>query len=235
MHNPTILALALFLTACGVSDDDGQLRPNDGGGGTDARATGDGGVPGTEACEKMDILFVIDNSGSMDEEQANLIANFSGFATLIESYMTSSNRTLDYRIAITTAGRDVSYQISVLGNTFPLSESGDNGEFRTGCGVDRAWLERTDGNLVSAFECRANVGTGGPGAEMPFLGLEWSLSAEAASTNAGFVREDALLAVVMITDQDDCSRLDDGFVIDGLQPSCFDPNDSNSIIVIFFS
>ncbi|MCP4445102.1 MAG: hypothetical protein GY811_07135 [Myxococcales bacterium] len=30
----------------------------------------------------------------------------------------------------------------------------------------------------------------------------------------------------MITDQDDCSREDDGFVIDGTRPSCYTPGDS---------
>lgn len=234
MHNLSmILALALSCSvACGVSDEDGQLDTGDGGvnGRSDARQIGDGGPVSSEACEKMDILFVIDNSGSMDEEQANLISNFSGFATLIDNHMTSSNRSLDYRIAVTTAGRDVSYTVSALGLTIPLTEGGDNGTFRRGCGLDRAWMERSDGNLVSTFECRANVGTGGPGAEMPLLGLEWSLGARVDDgTNAGFLREDALLAIVMITDQDDCSRIDDGFTIDGMQPTCFDSSDSNII------
>ncbi len=34
-------------------------------------------------CQKIDFLFIIDNSGSMQEEQANLIASFPGFMSTI--------------------------------------------------------------------------------------------------------------------------------------------------------
>jgi hypothetical protein len=40
---------------------------------------------GEEGCEKVDFLFVVDNSGSMDDDQANLIANFPGFMHAIET------------------------------------------------------------------------------------------------------------------------------------------------------
>ncbi len=227
MRFTLIWLLLLVPTAC-VSDEDGQLEDGIGG---DAR-TGGGNeftdAAPQEACEKMDILFVIDNSGSMEQEQANLIANFPGFAQVIEQYQTASGQALDYRIAVTTAGRDVSYMLSVpvFPEDIPFTESGDNGEFRGGCGLDRKWIEKSDGNVASTFACRADVGTGGPGAEMPLLGLEWSLGRRVTDgTNAGFLREDALLAVVMITDQDDCSREDDGFTIDGSLPSCYTPED----------
>src|SRR5690606_28988503 len=38
-----------------------------------------------EGCQKIDFLFVIDNSGSMGEEQAALAASFNGFITSIEN------------------------------------------------------------------------------------------------------------------------------------------------------
>ncbi|MBT8495720.1 MAG: hypothetical protein KJO07_21910 [Deltaproteobacteria bacterium] len=186
----------------------------------------------SEACSKMDLVFVIDNSGSMAEEQANLTANFGPFAELIDSYLTSDGNQLDYRIAVTTAGRDVSYKLTAFDMEFPFTEPGDNGNFvnRSECGMSRPWIERGDSDVVGTFECAANVGTYGPGAEMPLLGLEWALNRRVQDgTNAGFLRDDALLAVVMVSDQDDCSREDDGFTIDGTQPTCFDPNDSNII------
>lgn len=226
-----IVVCSFFVLACAPDRDD----YGDGDAST-SRVDGRGGsefadAAPAEACEKMDFVFVIDNSGSMQEEQTNLIANFPGFAQLVNDYVTQSGSPLDYRIAVTTAGRDVSYSLSVpppINTTIPFTESGDNGEFRTGCGLSRRWIERTDPDVPGTFSCLANVGTGGPGAEMPLLGLEWSLNQRVADgTNAGFLREDALLAIVMITDQDDCSRNDDGFTIDGSQPTCFDPNDSN--------
>lgn len=186
-----------------------------------------------EPCSKMDIVFVIDNSGSMREEQDNLIANFGSFATLINDYTTPTGDTLDYRLAVTTAGRDVSYSIVLpppFPGSIPFTESGDNGHFRDGCGITRRWIERADPNAVDAFKCRANVGTGGPGAEMPLLGLEWSLNQRVQDgANAGFLRDDALLATVLITDQDDCSREDDGFIINGDHPTCYEPADPGII------
>jgi len=233
----TLLGLSLVLAAGCVSDEDGSDgTPNggiDGGGRVDEFA--DAAPP--EACEKMDILFVIDNSGSMSEEQTNLIANFPGFAELIENYQTASGEPLDYRIGVTTAGRDVSYTITIpiLNQSIPFTEGGDNGAFRGGCGLDRQWIEKGDPNVSSTFACRADVGTGGPGAEMPLLGLEWSLGRRSTDgTNAGFLRDDALLAVVMITDQDDCSREDDGFVIDGNRPSCYTPGDTGLTPLSFY-
>jgi len=226
-----LLSVCVLASACGPPVEDEEVAVDGGGSGPDS-----GGGPNEfadaappEACERMDILFVIDNSGSMSEEQGNLIANFPGFATLIDGYITQAGDALDYRIAVTTAGRDVTYNITVPGfPTIPFTEAGDNGEFRRGCGLPRPWIERGDADVSGTFSCIANVGTSGPGAEMPLLGLEWSLNQRVLDgTNAGFLRDDALLAVVMITDQDDCSRTDDGFTIDGSQPTCFDPADSN--------
>jgi hypothetical protein len=61
--------------------DDGDLKfdtPTEGGEG------GDDGV-GEEGCAKVDFLFVIDNSGSMEDDQVNLINNFPGFMESIQS------------------------------------------------------------------------------------------------------------------------------------------------------
>ncbi len=230
MHR-ALLALCSLAIACGPSDGgpgNGNL-PDAGDGGSGPNEFAD--ARPQEACEKMDFLFVIDNSGSMREEQDNLIANFSGFAQVIDQYVTQTGQNLDYRIAVTTAGRDVSYTLTIgppINMTIPFTESGDNGEFRMGCGMTRRWIEKADSDVTGTFQCIANVGTSGPGAEMPLLGLEWSLNQRVVDgINAGFLRDDALLAIVMITDQDDCSRTDDGFDIDGSKPTCFDPNDPN--------
>src|SRR5690606_29906436 len=46
----------------------------------------------------VDILFVVDNSGSMGEEQATLAANFASFIDVLERPKVSAN----YRIGVTT-------------------------------------------------------------------------------------------------------------------------------------
>lgn len=167
-----------------------------------------------EACSKMDILFIVDDSGSMSEEQTNLATNFPNFIDVLDNYTTGSGDQLDYRVAVTTTGRDVSYTISIGGFNLPFNESGDNGAFRQDCGMTRRWLERSDANVGSTFACAAQVGTGGPSLEMQLLTMDWALHQRVADgTNAGFLREDALLAIVILTDEDDCSREDNNFVI----------------------
>lgn len=171
-----VSAMAL---ACGpaVSDDPfgsgADANPN----GTDANRPpnefADAGP--AKACAKMDIVFVVDDSGSMAEEQSNLATNFPNFINVIDNYTTSSGDSLDYRVAVTTTGRDVSYSITVPGfPSFPFTESGDNGAFRQDCGMTRRWLERGDANISSTFACAAQVGTGGPSLEMPLLSMDCS-------------------------------------------------------------
>ncbi len=183
------------------------------------------GAVSTQRCQKMDLLFVIDDSGSMSEEQSNLASNFPQFANILNAYEVEPGLLLDYRVAITTTGRDVSYTQVIpafppLPETrIPLSEQGDDGEFRQSCGMTRRWLERTDPNMASTFACAADVGTEGPGLEMPLFTSELAFSAPMSSgVNAGFLRDDALLAVVYLTDENDCSRRDNNFEFAATEP-----------------
>lgn len=228
-------ALGFAMAACGPTantggDDDG----NGNGTGPDAADLGfidaNYGGNGNEfadaapaaACTKMDILFVIDNSGSMAEEQTNLATNFPEFIRVLEEYMTTSGDLLDYRVAVTTTGRDLNYSIA-LGAPFPplpFSEAGEDGALLmgAGCGMPRRWLERTDASVAGTFSCVADVGINGPSIEMPFHALELAFTDRLADgTNTGFLREDALLAVVILSDEDDCSRRDNNFEITGDQ------------------
>lgn len=208
-----LLGTALTLVACGPAGRDGNGNGDDttGDGGT----TGDGsgsGVP--RKCNKMDLVFVVDDSGSMSEEQANLASNFPMFATVLQNYVNGDGEHIDFRIAVTTTGKDINYTISLGGQNIPMSEHGDNGAFRNNCGVTRRWLEATDPSLGSTLGCRANVGTGGPSYEMPLLMAKWALSNRVTDgTNTAFLRDDALLGVVMLTDEDDGSSTQNNFTI----------------------
>jgi hypothetical protein len=161
-------------------------------------------VLSAEPCHKMDLLFVIDDSGSMKEEQANLAANFPKYMKVLDAYQTELGTPLDYRVAVTTTSRDV-----VLFNI--VAEAGDNGALRQRCGMTRRWIERGDpGDLGAQFACLAEVGTAGTSIEMPLeAGIKLALGDRVQDgTNAGFLRDDALLAIVLITDEEDCSRQD---------------------------
>lgn len=200
-----ILAFSICaIAACGPTS-----RNPGGGGDDDPSADGgpggiDGPPPQAEHCEKMDVLFVIDNSGSMAQEQANLIANFPQFISVLEA----SN--LDYRVAVTTTGRDYSYSMTLppIGN-IPMSiDGGDNGAMLrpAACNMTRRWIEKGDPDPAGTFSCVANVGTGGPSDEMPLGAMRDAFEDRLADgTNAGFRRSDALLGVVFLTDEEDCS------------------------------
>ena len=72
--------------------------------------------------------------------------------------------------------------------------------------MSRKWIEKTDANRSQAFACAANVGTSGPGDEMPLAAMRTACEERMADgSNAGFRRQDALLAVVILTDENDCS------------------------------
>jgi hypothetical protein len=142
-------------------------------------------------CEKIDVLFVIDNSGSMIEEQTNLISNFPKFMDVLDESM------LDYRIAVTTTGRNSQ-----------LQSGGDDGAMLqpAGCNMTKRWIDKGDPDPAATFSCVAAVGTVGPGIEMPLSAMRAAFELRMLDgTNSGFRRDDALLAIVIVSDEDDCS------------------------------
>ncbi len=167
----------------------------------------------------MDIVFVVDDSGSMMEEQANLASNFPLFADLLLNYVNGDGEHIDFRVAVTTTGKTVTTNITTnftipgqppMPITQTLTETGANGAFRNNCNVARNYLEPTDPNLGTTLGCRANVGTNGPGTEMPMIATKLALVDRVMDgTNAGFLRDDALLGVVIMTDEDDSSTVQD--------------------------
>ncbi len=214
----SLLAIGLFaplwVAACGSDSESRSATGSPNGKNGAAAPAFESGRPSTtptaaaSSCEKMDIVFVVDNSGSMGEEQTNLAQNFALVTSALDSYKTGSGGSLDYRIAITTTARTYTEDIP-----FPLpipapGEQGDDGAFRRGCGLKEPWISRGDPNRAQALSCAANVGDNGPSVEMPLDALRMAVVDRMADgKNAGFLRVDALLAVVIITDEDDCSHL----------------------------
>jgi hypothetical protein len=197
--------LVLATAACGPP----AGRSN--GGDDDDDQTVDGGDQqfppddsGGSGCQKIDLLFVIDNSGSMGQEQANLIANFPQFITVLDQ------SGLDYRVAVTTTSVDYHYQMSfpVGGNIPQNTGAGEDGSMikPATCNMTRRWIEKNDPMPAQTFSCVANVGTGGNSDEMPLAAMRTAFEERMADmTNAGFHRSDALLGIVFLTDEDDCS------------------------------
>ena len=91
-----LLIVALLASACSGADSrhgggGGAGGNGNNGGGAGTGTGGGGGGTGTMmGCDKMDILFIVDNSGSMSEEQTNLAQNFPKFIDVLSTYMTAA-------------------------------------------------------------------------------------------------------------------------------------------------
>jgi hypothetical protein len=164
----------------------------------------------------VDILFVIDNSGSMEEEQTSLAANFPSFIARLE---TIEGGLPNVHIGVVSS--DVG---AGPWNIAMCSGDGDNGMLQTtprvaGCSppdgafivdvVDDAGARTTNysGTLADTFSCIARLGTTGCGFEQHLESMRRALDGT-NGFNAGFLREDAYLAVIFIADEDDCSTRD---------------------------
>lgn len=155
-------------------------------------------VAPAEGCDQMDVLFVIDNSRSMREEQTNLVENFPRFIEVLDGFR---DGTVDYRVAVTTTGLDI-------GPFDPGNLPGENGALLSqgDCQMTSPWLDRGDAQLLSRFACNAEVGVTGSSNEMPLLAARMALRERMLDgTNHGFLRDNALLAIVIVTDEDDQS------------------------------
>jgi hypothetical protein len=178
---------------------------------------------------QTDILFVIDDSGSMREEQANLSANLSAFIDTLAASPVAD----DFRIGVTNtsvedfdpawasyhaypagpsagvpypAGALVAVQQDASGLGVPGAFVYDPATWTTtaGWGGPRI-LERSSPALARDFKANVLVGLSGSGKEQPFRAARLALSDRLLDANQGFLRPGARLAVVFVTDEDDCS------------------------------
>ncbi len=138
----------------------------------------------------VDILWVIDDSTSMNEEQAAVQAAGADFVAQLDS------ADMDFHLGlITTDGDSKNTKSGVLLGSPPYLTSE--------CRLDGDFADCT---YSSDFSDRVVQGTGGSDQEK---GLEVSLTAVsrplAETWNAGFVRPDALLMIIVLTDENDCS------------------------------
>ncbi len=149
---------------------------------------------------QVDVLWVIDTSSSMDTHQ-NLLAQQMGL------FVDSMNRTgLDYHMAVTT---------------MDMSSSGAKGKFVASPGTPLILTSQTP-NLTQILSQRIQLGGNGSPVERGLEAMKSALSSPLASAsgyNAGFLRKDALLVVVFLSNEDDQSAsLDYGAFLDSVRP-----------------
>ena len=142
---------------------------------------------------KADILLVVDDSCSMGDKQMSLASNFASFI----QYANATNT--DYQIGVITTSDDPAPCVPFV----PCVPGQGRLVTRNGVGPI---LTRNTPNLSSAFSTLVNVGTDGSGTETGLATATLALTPPLiAGANAGFLRVDANLAIVVISDAGDQS------------------------------
>lgn len=213
------LAVLLALAACGGCDDVPANAV------TNCQSVG-------IATAKTDILFVVDDSSSMEGKQKILASNIAGFIANLASLPVAN----DYQIGVTTTS--VNQLASVSPNTYSTTFSQPCGSGTTiicdpapngGQPYPAGALVNVTGGstvcsrvqsttatprvllagsatLVSDFTQNSYVGVCGSGEEQGLWAAQLAVSEPLIShANAGFLRAGARLVLVIISDDDDCS------------------------------
>jgi hypothetical protein len=178
----------------------------------------------------VDLLFMVDDSSSMRLSQDNLRRNFPTFMTRLQEPPGLPN----IHVAVVSsdmgaynpAGSEV---ISSCTTPGPSGYGGNDGVFQYSVpppavgqapcttGLDPgatfisnvAGVKNYTGNLEDVFSCIAALGDQGCGFEHQFASVLRALGADDLGAppveNQGFLRKDAYLVVILITNEDDCS------------------------------
>ncbi|OFZ31261.1 MAG: hypothetical protein A2622_01320 [Bdellovibrionales bacterium RIFCSPHIGHO2_01_FULL_40_29] len=141
---------------------------------------------------KLDVLFVVDNSGSMSSSQTNLANNFPSFINYFKS------KGYDFRIAVTTT--DAFYGDQFVSSGCSLCNISQT-EFR---GTPK-FVDNNTPDLEATFAANVQVGTTGAPDERAFSSFKAALG---SSLNATFHRPDAFLSVIIVSDEEDFSHDD---------------------------
>jgi hypothetical protein len=179
----------------------------------------------------LDVLFVIDNSSSTRDKQELFAANFASLAASLDAFP-NGRPDLHVGVVSTTVGTGSDAD---LGPGCPTVAPNDDGLLQStpriaGCSgptgrflgdvknPDGTRTANYPGTLADAFSCIAQLGDTGCGFEAPLEAMKRALDGSRPE-NAGFLRDDADLAVIILTDEDDCSVADPSlFSLDNVGP-----------------
>jgi hypothetical protein len=172
----------------------------------------------------IDILFLVDNSSSMAKSQANLIRNFPVFMNVLKGLpgglpnvhiaVVSS----DMGAGSVTNGCSGNGMAGIFQNSPKLLVGGNL--CQTTLMNNERFIKNINGNanytgdIADVFSCIAAIGEDGCGFEQQLLAVTHALGADAfdgqgrpqpPQENQGFLRDSAYLAIILITNEDDCS------------------------------
>lgn len=197
----------------------GTTSGSDGGG---INLTGSGGTQ--SGCEKVDFLFIVDNSISMEEQQVALIASFPNFISTIQSTIKAGS---NYHIMVvdtdeetrctpqscqsaphsTCVGYACNTNFEPCDNTLGagvLHPAGQGASNKL-CQLvgDERYIVEAEPDKTTSFACVAQVGLAGHPEERPMDALVAAMASEInapGGCNAGFLRDDAILVITFISD-----------------------------------
>lgn len=149
---------------------------------------------GSGKASKLDILFVVDDSGSMGPHQQNLLRNVDNLvnaakASGVDIHAGVINTNIDTQPWGTDAGKSWKGELA---------------------GVSKKFAATADGDFVAILteNLKAAMHTQGSGQEQPFAAIQLALSEPLKSgVNKDFLRDGAALALFVLTDADDQSPI----------------------------
>ena len=180
-----------------------------------------------QGCKKVDFLFVIDNSASMEDNQAALIASFPGFISAIEETLSAGS---DYQIMVVDTDDDGRCKqpcsADAVASSFCAVKPNACNAKLDACDVTRGagvvhpvgefssnvvcpitggnrYMLPEEPDLEGTFACVATVGVAGNASERPMNGMTEAVGQAInapGGCNAGFVRDDALLVILFLSD-----------------------------------
>ena len=167
----------------------------------------------------VDVLVMIDDSPSTADKQNNLKQNFPAFINALSS-LPGGLPNLHLGVVTsdlgTSATEDPTPGPSIGSGPGACTGHGKNGVLQTfGAPVtgnfvtdiknpDGSRMTNYTGTLADAFSAMASAGSAGCGFEQPLEAIRLALD-PATTANAGFLRPSAALAIIVLTDEDDCS------------------------------
>jgi hypothetical protein len=187
--------------------------------------------------QKTDILFVVDNSESMSDKQAEVARELPAF---VDELQKGAGVSQDFQMGLITTSiyQNALYNGALYYQPYP-TQSGKlqpvpnglpDGGVVLGTGTETI-LNGGDPNLVDKFGRLVRVGISGSGQETPFEAIRqatttWANVPADAGGNQGFLRDGAQLLIITVMDEDDCSEFAD--VLDaGWRPNVFVGVDKN--------
>ena len=181
--------------------------------------------PPPPATFDVDLLFVIDNSGSMQEEQASLKSEIPAFIEALTGGVAPDGTAVpaasSVRVGVVTTDMGTGGHAIVTCNE---PNYGDDGVMQSSC-FTAPYATYHAGEDASEFmnqvECEIRPGINGCGFEQQLDAMLKALTPSSSpptfvngtrghgdAENASFLRDDAFLGIIILSDEDDCSAAD---------------------------